>query len=393
MTDAKDATTTASDPRRRPRVAVVATPFGFGPASKAYSIGEVLRTHWGVDVQYYGTDSARDFFSAQPDVRPLAPEAVGGTGAIDAVLNVLAPDLIRSSEEAARTYYVDSLGFMWQPSDIPDGSLLTRVHRYFAQDVFGSVDHLTALGITGVTPVSGIVAETAPTGISPGPRSVRRLLVQLGGLSNPAGRSSGEVYLALAAGLLTALRQDPYELSIAMNRAGGTFSLGSLGQARQLSGRDFHRELATCAGVLSSPGMTTLIEVSRAKCPYVPLPPQNWSQVLISRHMARHSRLGIWDFLIGPYATVDARAPEAQKAAQVGEINQSLAGDTGYTTAYVDLARTALAEARVPDVGAPFDGAHVVAASIADDLIKGTSRCGRGSRTELKDHGTPTGEL
>ncbi|MEU1798726.1 hypothetical protein, partial [Streptomyces californicus] len=31
----------------------------------------VLRTHWGVDVQYYGTDSARDFFSAQPDVRPL----------------------------------------------------------------------------------------------------------------------------------------------------------------------------------------------------------------------------------------------------------------------------------------------------------------------------------
>ncbi|GAA2640365.1 LOG family protein [Streptomyces axinellae] len=358
----------ARNTRRAHRIAVVATPFGFGPASKAYSIGQVLRDEWGMDIQFYGRDSAWDFFAAQPEVRPRRPEELGRPDSADAVVNVLAPELIRSPATAAMTYYVDSLGFMWQPSDIPTDSLLKRVRGYFAQDLFGSAANLVALGVPGVTPVSGIVAPTAPGPALPGKWTGRRVLVQLGGLSNPAGHGSGQVYLALAQRLLTALRDISGELSIAMNHAGGRFSLDVGHPARQLSGGEFHSELADCGAVLSSPGMTTLIEASRARRPYVPLPPQNWSQVVICQHLARRSELGVWEFLTGPYATIDARAPEADKAAQVQEVNRTLGRDDGYAAAYADLARAALAAGVAPDVGAPFEGAREVAAAVAAGL-------------------------
>ncbi|TBO57650.1 hypothetical protein EYS09_21550 [Streptomyces kasugaensis] len=154
----------------RGRVAVVATPFGFGPASKAYSIGQVLARHHGLDVAYYGTDSALDFFTAQPGihVRPLDDPYPGqGPPALrsaDAVVNVLAPELIGTGELAARTYYVDSLGFMWGAADVPPDSPLHQVRAYLAQDLFGSAAHLARLGLRGVIP---------ETGITPRPRRSR----------------------------------------------------------------------------------------------------------------------------------------------------------------------------------------------------------------------------
>ncbi|MFE7117744.1 hypothetical protein ACFU99_20245, partial [Streptomyces sp. NPDC057654] len=299
------------------RIAVVATPFGFGPASKAHAITQVLTGRYGLRVQYYGAGSAGDFFDAQggPRARPISVDVLerepGLLAGYDAIVNVLAPELIRSRDAAAMTYYVDSLGFMWQPADIPADSPLRRVRGYFAQDVFGSVAHLTALGVPGVRPVSGIVAPpvspappepSAPpdlaapsTGRAPAvgaPARARtnvhahthartRVLAHLGGLGNPAGNGSAHAYLPLVRQLLGALRRDDYELTVAMNQAGDTFRLAAGTAVRHLSGTGFQQALADCATVLSSPGLTTLIEASQAARPYVPLPPQNWSQVVI----------------------------------------------------------------------------------------------------------------
>ncbi|MEW1549960.1 hypothetical protein [Streptomyces tsukubensis] len=357
----------------RPRVAVVATPFGFGPASKAYSIGQVLTRDHALDVTYYGTDSALDFLSAQPGIRtePLGPARPGqdppALAAADAVVNVLAPELVTSDELAARTYYVDSLGFMWGAADLPPDSPLHRVRAYLAQDIFGSAAHLARLGLRGVIPVSGIVAPPEAAVVRKAERT--RVLVHLGGLGNPAGHTSGQVYLTLVERLLTALQgDDPGGMSVAMNQANGAFTLRAGLPVRHLSAAGFHRALADCDTVLSSPGLTTLVEVSRARRPYVPLPPQNWSQVLISRRLAARPGHGLWPFLTGPYGRIAEKAPEAEKAMAVSEINRRLGRDGGYVTRYARLARQAMGTPRAPEVGAPFEGAREVAAVVAADL-------------------------
>ncbi|MFB6602041.1 hypothetical protein ACFCXR_20205 [Streptomyces noursei] len=371
----------------RARVAVVATPFGFGPSSKAYSIGQVLARDHHLDVAYYGTDSALDFFAAQPDApaRPLDDPPPGqdppALRSADAVVNVLAPELIGTDRLAARTYYVDSLGFMWTAADVPPDSPLHRVRAYLAQDLFGSVAHLARLGLRDVIPVSGIVARPpaapptvpAPAG-PPGGTAARgpgrpRVLVQLGGLGNPAGHTSGRVYLALVERLLAAVRDDSaVEMTAAMNHANGAFTLRAGVPVRQLSAADFHTALGRCDVVLSSPGMTTLVEVSRAGRPYIPLPPQNWSQVLICRHLSARSAHDLWPFLTAPYDGIAEGAPEAAKAVAVQEVNRRLGRDDGYAARYARLARHAVGNPETPDLGAPFDGAHEVAAVVAADL-------------------------
>ncbi|PNE37003.1 hypothetical protein [Streptomyces noursei] len=363
------------------RVAVVATPFGFGPASKAYSIGQVLARHHGLDVAYYGTDSALDFFTAQHDTHagPLGRRPPGQDPpelrSADAVVNVLAPELIGTGALAARTYYVDSLGFMWGAADVPPDSPLRRVRAYLAQDLFGSADHLARLGLRGVIPVSGIVAPppAIPPPAPPEDTGTRtpdrtRVLVQLGGLGNPAGHTSGQVYLALVERLLTEVRHDAVEMNVAMNHAHGAFSLQADLPARQLSATEFRTALRHSDVVLSSPGMTTLVEVSQAARPYVPLPPQNWSQVLICRHLAAGCAHELWPFLTAPYDRIGDAAPEAEKAVAVQEINRRLGRDDTYVKRYAHLARHALGNPRTPHVGAPFDGAHEVAAVVAADL-------------------------
>ncbi|MFI9081879.1 hypothetical protein ACIGW8_36465 [Streptomyces sioyaensis] len=362
------------------RIAVLATPFGFGPASKAYTVGQVLAGYYGMDVHYYGSGSAGDFFDAQQGTtaRRISTAALdrdpGMLDSYDAIVNVLAPELIRSPELAQATYYVDSLGFTWQQADIASDSPLRQVRIYFAQNVFGSVENLTALGVPGVTAVSGIVSAPAlPTG--PSADGPIRGLVHLGGLRNPAGSASAHAYLPLADSLLEAFQDGSYELSVAMNQSGTSFRRHGGGAARQLSGQDFQQALADSDMVLSSPGLTTLIETSQAGKPYVPLPPQNWSQVVICGHMSGLSGQDIWPFLADRYRTIDAWEPEAAKATAVGEINRRLATDSVFIREFGRLARRAAQGGEAPTVGAPFHGAKELAAVVAADLsgIRGDS--------------------
>ena len=123
------------------RVALLATPFGFGPASKAYSIGCLLSDEYDIDVHYFGSDCALDFFAAhglcaRGLAGPVPERDLNFVAGCDAVVNVLAPELIPSPEIAALTHYVDSLGFIWQHSDLPPQSLLHQVRGYYAQDLF-----------------------------------------------------------------------------------------------------------------------------------------------------------------------------------------------------------------------------------------------------------------
>jgi hypothetical protein len=354
------------------RVALLATPFGFGPASKAYSIGYLLAEEYDLDMHYFGSDCALDFFTAQglrarALANPLPEQDLDFIADCDAVINVLAPELIPSPEIAALTHYVDSLGFMWEHADLPPHSLLRHVRGYYAQDLFGSAENLARLGIPNVTPVSGIVSDTAALPNRPG-HDIPRGVVNLGGLGNPAGIGSAQAYLPLVERLLVGLREGPYALTVTMNRAISELSLTTDVPVEQFSSTDFLATVARCDVVFSSPGMTTLVEASRAGRTYVPLPPQNWSQVVISGHMAAQSDLEMWSFLSARYRGIGAGDDEMRKAAAVREVNREMAADPRFAAEYGVLALRAAEAAEAPTVGAPFDGAREVAAAVAADL-------------------------
>lgn len=355
------------------QIAILATSFGFGPASKAYSIGRVLTQAYGIDVHYYGTGSALDFFHAQESVRALQISAEtlerdpSFLRPYTSIVNVLAPEFIGSREIAEVTYYVDSLGFMWQEADVPEDSLVRHVRAYFAQDLFGSVDNLGKLGVPRVTSVSGIVSAPLLATEEGQPGKIRGL-VNLGGLSNPAGTESADAYLPLVDRLLGTLQDGTHELSVAMNCVASDFPLSVGRPPRCHSGLDFQEALTRCDIVFSSPGLTTLIETSQAGKAYVPLPPQNWSQVVICEHMNRLSTQDIWRFLTAPYTGIDPRAEEASKAAAVREINRKLATDSEFVLEFGRLAQQAAQASEIPTVGNPFQGAEEIAAFVAADL-------------------------
>ncbi|MCZ0970407.1 hypothetical protein O1L55_00480 [Streptomyces albulus] len=218
------------------------------------------------------------------------------------------------------------------------------------------------------------------------------MLVQLGGLGNPAGHTSGRVYLALVERLLAAVRDDSaVEMTAAMNHANGAFTLRAGVPVRQLSAADFHTALGRCDVVLSSPGMTTLVEVSRAGRPYVPLPPQNWSQVLICRHLSARSAHDLWPFLTAPYDGIAEGAPEAAKAVAVQEVNRRLGRDDGYAARYARLARHAVGNPETPDLGAPSTGRTRWPLSWPQTwplAAARSSRRRRQQRHDRTDHGT-----
>ncbi len=350
---------------RAGRVAVVATPFGFGPSSKAFSIGRVLTARYDLEVRYFGSACARDFFAAQGAPVSDLPSSLADTlSEYDAVVNVLAPELIPSREVAARTHYVDSLGFMWQQADLPLNSRLRQVRAYYAQDVFGSVENLTQLGFPDVIPVPGITGSAefpAPhNGASPS------AIVNLGGLINPAGARSAQAYLPLVRGLINGLGAGPYKLTVAMNLAAGDLAVDV--PVRQLSVAGFRAAMQAIDVVYSSPGMTTLVESSQAGRTFVPLPPQNWSQVVIAEHMLARSSLDIWRFLTEPYLGIDKADDEMRKAAAVREVNLALGRSAQFAGDYVELALAAAQAGEVPALGAPYDGADKVAAAVVADL-------------------------
>lgn len=356
----------------RPKIAVVPTAFGFGPASKAHSIGEEVASGYDAEVVYYGEASAFEYFSRQSDVevRALSPDPdqnVAALAKFDAIINVLEPRFV-VPQLVRKTHYVDSLGFMWGSVDLPPESHLRQVRAYYCQDIFGSADNLTGLGLANVVAVSGIVAESSrfPTSHS-GPHADR--LVNLGGLSNPAGNLSADAYLPLIDRLLPIFNEDGVE-SIVVGNDSTALGLPSKSvRLTQLSRAMFDSTMRSCDVVISSPGMTTLIESSKERRAYVPLPPQNWSQVLICRGMIAGSDLSLWEFLAEQYHGIDDRLPELAKANAVRDVNRLLSSSDGFLREYTALARTALELAEVPQVGAPYTGAKAIANCVAESVI------------------------
>ncbi|MGW7272536.1 hydroxymethylcytosylglucuronate/cytosylglucuronate synthase [Streptomyces sp. NPDC054864] len=290
-------------------VAVAGAEFGWGSSGKLSAVLTALRERSARPLRFIGLASGlgRPLLTEHGVEHwyDLPAEASAGDRA-DAVAKVVEAERIEAAVvvldgpaavalEAAGvpTVFVDSLPFLWTEGDLPD--LPLEVSVYCAQQcvelpqecigVLGSVRDLR-----WVEAVIGAPPEVQRPRHSR-PEPFRRALVNLGGLRAP-GLTDWTRYpeIVLPAVLEALGAHGVREAHVAGNlpaelaerlRAAGHAGLGVT--AGPLSHAEFLHRLADCDVLLTSPGLTTLLEAGSLAVPTVCLPPQNLSQIFNGR--------------------------------------------------------------------------------------------------------------
>ncbi|MGH8895684.1 MAG: hydroxymethylcytosylglucuronate/cytosylglucuronate synthase [Egibacteraceae bacterium] len=281
----------------RPTVLLSGVEFGWGSAGKLSAIcSELLDADPTIRLVGLGSLLGRPVLRHMPVERwydaagPAAAtvDRVFDEESVDAALIVLDPELAASlAARSCPTVYVDSLPFLWGVEDaVPGDVAVYCAQRYVG---LGAEPPASLRSVRNLRWVGGIVESTG----TPVPRT-GPVVVNVGGLHSPFVGSADAGYLTLvlptalaalsavaatevvvcgnlppdAEGLLSGLPSSPVQM-----RPG-------------LPHREFLDLLQKAPVCLTSPGLTTLLELSAAGTPTVVLPPQNISQVLNAEQFA-----------------------------------------------------------------------------------------------------------
>jgi hydroxymethylcytosylglucuronate/cytosylglucuronate synthase len=279
--------------RHTPTIAISGVNFGWGSAGKIASIVEALakpanlvlvNTSLGRPV-LRGIDVAAEIQECPTDPTRLRP--ILGELGIDAALVVLDPHVASSIEDAGTpVVYVDSLPFLWSDADpIP-----TRMTRYLAQRLPGSPpvvpDTLrTVRNLDWIDPITA----TAPgrPGLDPD-----LAVVNLGGLHSPANPTGNPAYCErVLPSVFETLSRTRYQRVMIVGNLSReqlpTVPGIGLDHVGPLPHQEFLQAIAAAGVLVTSPGLTTILEATSAGTPTICLPSQNVSQLLNADYFAR----------------------------------------------------------------------------------------------------------
>lgn len=276
------------------RLAIAGVDFGWGSAGKLAAILAALRMVVpGLHVTGYATRLGRRILSPGLVDRWSDCEAadVTSTGRViarernDAALVVLDPDLAVAIEaNGCPVVYVDSLPYLWTEFDpVPK-----TVSAYCAQrSVPLPVSALSVLDeVENLHWVDPIVSpELAARGNAGGNGDDPVLLVNFGGLHSPQDEEeAAENYVALVLpALLEAARKLGVERVVIAGNMTSVEVPDSIRDGFELvclqgDQRAFFKWLRKAHWIVTSPGLTTILEISALGRTAVLLPPQNLSQ-------------------------------------------------------------------------------------------------------------------
>lgn len=291
------------------RWAFLSSAFGFGPASKAVAIArEVAERELGVQLHFFGSGVDRDYarksrvfdavFKLNVDDRTHIQQLVPQLEAYEAVIAVITPHIAEIwPEHYPPLYYVDSLAWMW--SDLPAG--MENVRAYFIQDFLFTAARLDGWSNRAPIKLIGpIITQHEPKITTPDIDS-GSLLINLSGCANPFG--DHELYQRYAETLVrlileelpqcytavTVCCNDGLALWLQQQFPRISWSFGHLAPDR------FQEQLRRSQLVLTSPGITTVLEALALNKPLRFLLPQNYSQALLSEQYSE---------LLGPNSTM-----------------------------------------------------------------------------------------
>jgi hypothetical protein len=267
------------------RIAPVA--YGYGPIGKAQHIARALRSAMSFDVQLELIAPQRFAASCEPGLF----DAVGAEPSADhadVVVSVMnEPAVLAATGRGERVVFVDSLAWLWE-EPLPAAQCCDC---YLYQELpFLPVPSRNLTGMRAVRPIDAIgCPDFRPAGASEA-RASGQVVVSVAGVENfEVSLDSGNAWYAkiildaldsmAAADRDLAARTVVYGNRAAINWAAPTDTSLKLGSGKQ---SHFLAAALHAKRVLTSPGLTTLVELLPSGVPISLLPPQNYSQVRIA---------------------------------------------------------------------------------------------------------------
>jgi hypothetical protein len=359
------------------RIVICAQSFGFGPVSKACAIAKALREGChglelvciadSVSKEFMRREGlwkdGRDFTIGEDNVGDLKRQDFEG---LDAAVVVLDPKLASFFHPWVPTYFVDSLGFMWDKGFFQQFPSLQYIHTYFVQDIFGAHDKLAAKGLKNLHPVGAII----DTRVSH-PIEVLDLTFHLGGLINIFKRAPIQTYLEGIIPIIEKLGAGQSSMVLTSHQALDAFEIL---RTSNIPVRDLPHDQALgmftrSRSVFTSPGLTTLLEMMSLQVPVVPLPPQNMSQALIISNLVAHwdKAPEIWGFLAEHYPLTDEMDEEGG-VRMVQSINERLLNRPDFQKSYIHFALKAQPHPLPSNIVLDLDGVSAIRNAIFQSL-------------------------
>jgi hydroxymethylcytosylglucuronate/cytosylglucuronate synthase len=282
-----------------PVIAVSAVDFGWGSAGKLDAIlGAITASGTPIRVVVLGSALGRSvlsdvtieaWYEQWPRGRAELRDMLMRHGVAVALIILDAEAATRIQDAGTPCVYVDSLPYLWTDAD----PLPTTVSAYCAQMPLSSSVPCSLADVDNLVWVGPIVKASRST-----PRDPGMAVVNVGGLHSPGFPSGNPTYLRLVLpAVLRALSLAGVgEIHVCGNVDEEGFREASYGaQVASVGARSHDRflELVSRAAVLvTSPGLTTLLEAMDGQTPTVCMPPQNISQILNAEQYA--SAAGSW---------------------------------------------------------------------------------------------------
>ena len=278
-------------------IAVCGVDFGWGSAGKISAILEEIRDRGDMRVVMIGTALGRPvLLNAQVDVWVEDwPTSDSELRQLMRDLDVVAALVILDPYAASKlesvgipTLYIDSIPYVWTMADF----LPTAVSIYCAQRsrFLPAAAEAALRRVSNVTWIDAIV--TVPVRDAVVDRELA--ILNFGGMHSPTHVAGNPVYLSLVVmPVLKSLVSAGYRRV----EVCGNLAMADLGHGPEALSLDLHvnprsheefMALLGSAGVLlTSPGLTALLEASACGCPTVCLPPQNLSQIFNAQRFAK----------------------------------------------------------------------------------------------------------
>ncbi|MFD8979912.1 hydroxymethylcytosylglucuronate/cytosylglucuronate synthase [Streptomyces sp. NPDC059564] len=296
-------------------VALVGAEFGWGSSGKLSAVLSALRDRSTPPLRFVGMASglgrpllaehAVDGWHDLPDdpgrLAPAVGEFVRSQGVRAAVVVLDGAAATALLAVGVPTVFVDSLPFLWSEGD--RAALPLDATVYCAQKSVELPPECRAVlaDARGLRWVEAVIARPRASEPEPEPepgarrgagRPYRRALVNLGGLRAPSLVDPEQYPRLVVPAVLEALAAYGIEeVHIAGNLPGdlaGRLVDSSVTPPRTTAGplghSEFLERLEACDVLLTSPGLTTLLEAGGLNVPTVCLPPQNLSQIFNGRY-------------------------------------------------------------------------------------------------------------
>ncbi|MFI9204071.1 hydroxymethylcytosylglucuronate/cytosylglucuronate synthase [Streptomyces sp. NPDC053048] len=386
----------AEDPTgsKAPTVAVAGADFGWGSSGKLSAVVTALRARSVRPPRFVGLASSLGrpvlaehgidrWYDVPADDPAAVAEVVRAEGVTAGLVVLEGPAAMALEAAGVPTVFVDSLPFLWTEGDLP--GLPLDVSVYCAQrcvelppecrDVLASVANLHWVGAVvanGRMPDSRMPGDRlsgdrlsggGPSATGRAPDGlVRRALLNLGGLRSPHLPDWTRYPRLVVPAALAALEAfGVEEVHVAGNVPDGIVSGLRPGSgpgsalrvtAGPLGHGAFLDRLADCDVLVTSPGLTTLLEAGALAAPVVCLPPQNLSQIFNGRFHS--SAVGADVRVRWPDEVFREESVLENRASEDTALRMIYGGIAGADTARV---RPALSRALLAALGRARDGA------------------------------------